>query len=95
MGLAHAVHSIYNLGVTVFEVSNETLKEFYLCASPAPLSELIHEHCDRPPAAISHWQKGQGIFYNEIETFADAPAADAFMIQYAGVIARTGWKIIR
>lgn len=95
MGLALAARSIYNLGVTVFELSNETLKEFYLCAAKATLSELIREHCDRPPAAISHWQKGQGIFYNEIETFADAPAADAFMIKYAGVIARTGWKILR
>lgn len=81
--------------MTVFEVSNETLKEFYLCASPANLSELIREHCDRPPAAISHWQKGQSIFYVEIDTLAGPAAASEFMDKYAMVIARTGWKVIR
>ncbi len=81
--------------MTVFEVSNETLKEFYLCASPATLSELIREQCDRPPAAIAHWQKGNHIFYTEIESFADLKNAQGFMGKYAGVIAGTGWKVLR
>jgi hypothetical protein len=85
----------YTGGVTVFEVSNDTLKEFYLCASPASLTELIREQCDRQPAAIAHWKKGQAIFYTEIESFPDLKNAEGFMAKYAVVIARTGWKVLR
>ncbi len=78
--------------MTVFEVSNETLKEFYVCASAASLDELMREHCDRPPAMIAHWKKNQGVFYNEIETLPDAETP-AFMRKYAAVLERTGWKV--
>lgn len=80
--------------MTVFEVSNDELKEFYLCASALPLAELMREHCDRPPTAIAHWKKAQGVFYGEVQRFPDAAQASEFMGKYKEVLGRTGWKVL-
>lgn len=80
--------------MTVFEVSNEALKELYLCASALPLAGLMREHCDRPPEAIEHWKKNQGVFFSEVESLPDEAEARAFMEKYAAVTERTGWKIL-
>jgi hypothetical protein len=80
--------------MTVFEVSNEALKEFYLCHSPLNLAALIKNHCDQPPSTIAHWKKDQGVFYNEVETLSVGTDVKAFMDHYAGVLARTGWKVL-
>ncbi len=86
--------SVYNGKVTVFEASNASLKEFYLFVSDAPMGVLMREHCDRPPAAIAHWRKGEAVFYAEVEAFADENSAREFMTKYFSVLARTGWKIL-
>lgn len=86
--------SDYTVTVTVFEASNGSLKEFYLFASDTPMGDLMREHCDRPPAAIAHWKKGEAVFYAEVESFADAAAARDFMTKYVAVLARTGWKVL-
>ena len=75
--------------MTVFEISNEARREFYLCASASPVMALIREHCDRPPAAIAHWKKDEGVFYNEVDTLPPGTDVKAFMEHYAGVLART------
>jgi hypothetical protein len=83
--------------VTVFELSNDALREFYLCVSALSLAELITEQCARPPRAIVHWKwrKSADVFYSEIEVLPDEKQALAFMAQYAAVLARTGWKVVR
>lgn len=80
--------------MTVFEISNQALKEFYLCASERPMDELMRLHCDRPPAAIAHWGKDQGVYYAEVERFATKDLAGVFMENYREVLARTGWKVL-
>jgi len=80
--------------MTVFEISNEALKEFYLCASQLSLAALNQRHFDQPPSLIAHWQKKHGVFYNEIETLAVGTDLKSFMDQYSGVLARTGWKVM-
>jgi hypothetical protein len=80
--------------MTVFEVSNTERKEFYLCASNQPLLALIREHCDHPPAAIAHWNKEEGVFYNEVDTVPVDADVKAFMEHYADVLVRTGWKVL-
>lgn len=80
--------------MTVFELSNEALREFYVCASELPVIGLIRKHSGQPPAQIKHWNKDQGVFYNEVETLADETDVKAFMDHYASVLARTGWKVL-
>lgn len=80
--------------MTVFEVSNDKLKEFYLCASALPLAELMREHCDRPPKAIAHWRKDHGVFYGVVEEFKGETDVKAFMGKYKEVLARTGWTVL-
>lgn len=80
--------------MTVFEVSNNALKEFYLCASALPLDALMREHCDRPPKPVAHWKKEQGVFYAEVEKFADEALARAFMGKYTLTLTRTGWTVL-
>ena len=80
--------------MTVFEISNEALKEFYLCASPLSLAALIQKHCDEPPSTIAHWKKDQGVFYNEVETLSVGADLKIFIDHYAGVLTRTGWKVL-
>lgn len=80
--------------MTVFEVSNESRKEFFVCASSLPLEALMRSHCDAPPAAIAHWKKGETIFYDAIEAFRTEAEARAFAASYAVVLARTGWKVL-
>ncbi len=80
--------------MTVFEASNTELKEFYVCASGASLSEVIKEQCDRPPAAVAHWKKTDGVFYAQVESFPDEAAAKAFLIEYRVTLLRTGWKVL-
>lgn len=80
--------------MTVYEASNTELKEFYLCVSGKTLSEVIREQCDRPPSAIAHWKQPQGVFYAEVEQFASEAEAIAFLQQYRGTVARTGWKVL-
>lgn len=78
----------------MFEASNGSRKEFYLFASAAPMAVVMREHCDRPPKAITHWAKGEAIFYAEVEAFPDEAAAREFMTKYVAVLARTGWKVL-
>jgi hypothetical protein len=80
--------------MTVFEISNTERKEFYLCASAKPLLSLMREHCDHPPAAIAHWKKDEGVFYNEVDTLPGFPDVEAFMTHYAEVLLRTGWTVL-
>lgn len=80
--------------MTVFEASNTELKEFYLCVSDAALSEVIAEQCARPPAAIAHWKKDDGVFYAAVESFSDEAAARAFLKAYRATLQRTGWEIL-
>lgn len=80
--------------MTVFEASNTELKEFFLCVSGASLSEVIKEQCDRPPTAIAHWKKADGVFYAQVETFPDEASAIAFLKEYRATLARTGWKVL-
>lgn len=54
----------------------------------------MREHCARPPEAIKHWQKSQGVSYREVEKFPDEAQARAFMATYSAVLARTGWKVL-
>lgn len=80
--------------MTVFEISNSELKEFYLCVSDRAMGELMRGHCEQPPEAIAHWKKNQGVLYNEVEVLPDEKAAKAFLQQYRAVLARTGWKVL-
>ena len=81
--------------MSVYELSNEALKEFYLCASVSELKELMRAHCERPPAPIAHWKKDHGVFYSEVEKFADEKLAGDFLTIYTVTLERTGWKVIR
>lgn len=80
--------------MTVYEASNTELKEFYICVSGATLSEIIREQCDRPPTAIAHWKKADGVFYSQVETFRDENAARSFLKEYRATLMRTGWRIL-
>lgn len=85
--------SDYTSPVTVFEASNDTLREFFVFMSTRPLEDVRTGHCARPPAKIAHWRKGQAIFYAEIEVLADEAAAWEFIEKYVSVIERTGWAV--
>ncbi|MBI2387004.1 MAG: hypothetical protein HYV14_13510 [Elusimicrobia bacterium] len=80
--------------MTVFEASNDTLKEFYLFISTQSLGTVVRAHCDRPPKKIAHWRKGQAIFYNEVEVLPDEAQAWEFLEKYVGTLERTGWKVL-
>lgn len=79
--------------MTVFEASNDTLKEFYLFVSTGSVGAAMSAHCDRPPKAIAHWRKGQAIFYAEVEILPDEEQAWEFVEKYVGVLERTGWRV--
>lgn len=79
--------------MTVFEASNDTLKEFYLFVSARPVDAVLRAHCDRPPKEIGHWRKGQAIFYAEVEILPDEELAWEFLEKYVGILERTGWKV--
>lgn len=80
--------------MTVYEASNTERKEFYLCVSGKTLSEVIREQCERPPTAIAHWKPTDGVFYAQVEQFGSEAEALAFLQQYRGTVARTGWKVL-
>jgi len=80
--------------MTVFEASNTELKEFFLCVSEKSLSEIVIEHCERPPAVVAHWKKTDGVFYAEVEALQDEASATAFLKEYRGTLERTGWKVL-
>jgi hypothetical protein len=80
--------------VTVFEASNDTLKEFYLFVSARSLGAVLRAHCARPPREIAHWRKSQAIFYAEVEIFPDEELAWEFLERYVGTLERTGWKVL-
>lgn len=80
--------------MTVFEASNDTLKEFYLFVAPRALGAVMSDHCRRPPREISHWRKGQTIFYAEVEIFPDEELAWEFLERYVGILERTGWTVL-
>lgn len=79
--------------MTVFEASNDTLKEFYLFASTQPLNAVMRAHCGRPPKEIAHWRKGQAIFYVEVEILPDEAQAWEFLEKHVVILERTGWKV--
>lgn len=54
----------------------------------------MRAHCALPPPGIAHWERGHGVFYNELESFADEATARAFLERYAGVLRRTGWTVL-
>lgn len=80
--------------MTVFEASNDTLKEFYLFVAPRALEAVMSDHCRRPPREIAHWRKGQAIFYTEVEVLPDVKLAWEFLEKYVGILERTGWKVL-
>lgn len=79
--------------MTVFEASNDTLKEFYLFVSARSVDAVLRAHCARPPKEIAHWRRGQAIFYTEVEIFPDETRAWEFLEKYVGILELTGWKV--
>ena len=83
-------------GLTVFEVINQTRKEFFVGTTILGMHEVIEQHRDAPPSAIAHWQQGDKINYRSIKF--DLPVKDAaqFIETHAKRLARTSnWKVIR
>lgn len=80
--------------MTVFEASNDTLKEFYVFLSPRPLDAIAADHFTRPPKKIAHWKKGQPVFYEEVATLPDEAQAWEFIEKYVVILERTGWKVL-
>jgi hypothetical protein len=80
--------------VTVFEASNDTLREYYVFMSTSPLIEVIRGHCERPPKKIAHWRRGHSIYYIEVEILPDEETAWEFLERYVGTLERTGWTVL-
>jgi hypothetical protein len=80
--------------VTIFELTNETLKEFFICSSSLPLEQLRRSHQTRPPSDIAHWTSSHRVLYQEVEAALGPEQARAFLKHYAQALARTGWKVL-
>lgn len=80
--------------MTVFEASNDTLREYYVFMARRALKDVMRADCDRPPTEIAHWRKGQAIYYHEVETLKDEAAAWEFIEKYVGTLERTGWTVL-
>lgn len=80
--------------MTVFEASNDTLREYYVFMSPKPLIDVIRAQGARKPAKISHWRKSHEIHYSEAEIAPDEEAAWEFMERYVVTLELTGWTVL-
>lgn len=83
---------------TVFEATNENLKEIFLGTAGATdfvLEHLVASHRALPPAGIAHWNYGEHkINYRVIETDLSETDVGGFVDGYARSALRTGWALI-
>ncbi|MCX5796258.1 MAG: hypothetical protein NTY77_12245 [Elusimicrobia bacterium] len=82
--------------VIVFEATNDTLREYYVCVSTLPLTadEIADHHKEKPPAAIVHWRKDHKIWYRCLEAGLTAADSHAFVLTYVEKLAQPGWKVL-
>jgi len=81
--------------VSIFEASNETLKEVLLGATPRLLQQLVREHEERRPTEISHWAEEHRVGYRCLEYSISGREARAFISKRARVLRDKGWKVLQ
>lgn len=74
--------------LTIYEVANETLCEFYLTSAPAG-------HGGAMPQAVAHWDFARhGIQCRVVESELRLEQARAFVKEYRATCERLGWKVV-
>lgn len=81
--------------MTVFEATNDTLREVYIGTTERLMERLVDEFERRPPARTAHWDKAHRIGFRCVEYAIPASDARAFIDNYASSEALSGWKILR
>jgi CheY-like chemotaxis protein len=81
---------------TAFQAVNETLREFYvgLAARPLAPGDIASRHRKNPPAAIVHWKEDHQVRYSCADGGLSGPDCEAFVREYAGMVARPGWRAL-
>ncbi|MBI5202720.1 MAG: hypothetical protein HY925_14100 [Elusimicrobia bacterium] len=81
--------------VTVFEASNETLRELYVGTTTHLVEVLTRLFLERPPARVSHWRSTHRISIRCVDYSVAVHDVDDFLEAYAASEALKPWKVIR
>jgi hypothetical protein len=80
--------------ITVFEASNDILKELYIGTTSQPIEKLEKDHKTQPPSAIAHWRPNHKVVYRTVESNLSPTDAAPFAKGYAAAVEKMGWRAI-
>ncbi|MBI4345449.1 MAG: hypothetical protein HY553_01245 [Elusimicrobia bacterium] len=81
--------------VSVFEASNETLKEVLLGVTARLLQRLVREHQKTPPPAIAHWSARHNVDYRCLDYSVKAREARGVIERRAKALRARGWRVLK
>lgn len=79
---------------TIYEASNETLKELYVGMTSLSLHQVMTKFRGRRPPEISHWNSDHAVSYQIVESSLAASHAADFVVAHAAKAKRPGWTVI-